>query len=79
MINGAAGVQQLAVSDHFLHSSKTELRHQFANLLSNELKKVHDEFGLATETLSEHRILCRDTDRTRVEMADAHHDATAHD
>ena len=78
MINGATGVQQLTMSDHLLHGSKTKLRHQFANLLSDEFKKVHDEFGLATETLSEHRILCRDADRTGVEMADAHHDATAH-
>ena len=50
-----------------------------AHLFGDELEEVDDELGLAAELLAQLRVLGRDTDRARVEVADAHHDAAAHD
>src|SRR5204863_7855571 len=52
---------------------------QLAHLFGDELEEVDDELRLAGEPLAQLRILRRDTDRTGVEMADPHHDATRHD
>ena len=43
------------------------------------LHEVDDELGLAGELLAEFGVLRGDADRTRVEMADAHHHAARHD
>ena len=45
----------------------------------DELEEVLDELGLAGELLAQLRILRRDADRARVEMADAHHHAARDD
>ena len=50
-----------------------------AHLLRDELEEVHDELGLAGEALPELGVLGGDADRARVEVADAHHHAAAHD
>ena len=50
-----------------------------AHLLGDVLEERHDELGLAAEALAQLGVLRRDTDRARVEMADAHHHAARHD
>ena len=57
---------------------KPERREVLAHLLGDELHEVHDELRLARELLAQLGVLGRDTDRARVEVADAHHDAAAH-
>ena len=42
-------------------------------------KKLTTNSGLPRELLAQLRVLRRDADRARVEVADAHHDAAAHD
>ena len=50
-----------------------------AHLLGDELEEVDDELGLAGEALAQLGVLRGDADRARVEVADAHHHAAAHD
>src|SRR5262249_60646047 len=42
-------------------------------------EEVLDELGFTGELLAQYWVLRRDADRTRVEVADAHHDATRDD
>src|SRR4030095_1953217 len=58
---------------------EAELRHQLAHVLGDELEVVLDELRLAGELLAQRRILRRHTDRARVQVADAHHDAAGDD
>ena len=64
---------------HFVDRAEPELRHQLAHFFGEETEEVLDEFRLARELLAQLRILRRHADRTRIQVADAHHDAAGHD
>ena len=68
--------QLVATADHFIDRAESQLGHQFANFFRDHAEVIHDVFGLAGELLSQHRVLRGHTNRARVEMADAHHDAS---
>ena len=79
VIDRRPGVEGLDVTDHLVHGPEAELRHELPDLLGDELEEVDDELRPPREPAPQLRILCGDTDRTGVEMADAHHDATRDD
>ena len=79
VIDGRLDIQPLHTPDHLAHRSEAELRHVLADFLGDEAEEVLDELRFAGEVLSELGILRRHADRTRVEMADAHHHAARHD
>ncbi len=58
---------------------KPRAAEQLADLLGDVLEEVDDELGPAREPLAQLRVLGGDADRAGVEVADAHHDATADD
>ena len=58
---------------------KPERGQVLAHLLGDVLEEVDDELGLAREALAQLGVLGGDADRARVEVADAHHHAAAHD
>ena len=61
-----------------IRSSKrahAEPAHHLAHLLGDEEEEVDDVLGRALEALAQLRVLRRDADRARVEVAGAHHDA----
>ena len=75
VFDGLAHVQFVAPADHFIDRAESQLGHQFANFFRDHAEVIHDVVGLAGELLSQHRVLRGHTNRARVEMADAHHDA----
>ena len=75
----ALHVEQLDVADRLGDRAEAERGEVLAHLLGDELEEVDDELGLAGELLAQLRVLGRDADRARVEVADAHHDAARHD
>ena len=79
MLDGLARVEHLDVADRLLERAEAERGEVLAHFLGDELHEVHDELGLARELLAQLRVLRRHADRARVEVADAHHDAAAHD
>jgi len=78
MLGGTLGVQRPDLSDHLVDRTEAQLRHQFPDFLRDEQEEVLDELGLAVETLTQQRVLGRDTDRTGVEVTHPHHDAAGH-
>ena len=72
-------IEHLHLPDHVVEFSKSQFGHQLADLLGNEKEKVDDMLGLTGEALAQYGILGGDADRTSVEMALAHHDATCRD
>ena len=75
MVDGLAEVQAIHPPNHLVHRPEAERRHVLADFLRDEAEEVHDVFGLAVEVLPQFRVLRRDADRARIEMADAHHHA----
>ncbi len=78
MLDRLAEVEAIDAADHLVDRAEAELRHQLAHFLGDEAEEVLDELRLAGEALAQLRILRRDADRARVEMADAHHHAARH-
>ncbi len=74
-----AQIDLVHAADHLVDRPESEQRHQLAHFLGDELEVVLDELRLAVVLRPEHRILGRDAHRTRVQVADAHHDAARHD
>ena len=70
---------QSIAPDHLVDGAEAERRHDAAQLLGDEEHVVHDVLGRAREARAEHRVLRRDADGARVEVALAHHDAAARD
>ena len=62
-----------------LDAAEAQGRQVLADLLGDVLEEGLDELGLAGEPGPQLGVLGRDADRTGVEVADAHHDAAAHD
>ena len=58
---------------------KPERGEQLAHLLGDVLEERLDELGLAVEAGAQLGVLRGHADRAGVEVADAHHDAAAHD
>ena len=79
MVDRRAHVEHLRVADRFGDRAEAERRQVLAHLLGDELEEVDDELRLAGEALAQLRVLRRDADRARVEVADAHHHAAADD
>ncbi len=79
MLDQRALVEHLHLPDHLVEGVIAELGHHLAHLFGDEEEVVDDVLGLADEALAQHRVLRRDADRTGVEVAHAHHDATGRD
>ncbi|CAB4728711.1 unannotated protein [freshwater metagenome] len=75
MVDSFHGVDQFDLSDRLVEVSETKFGQEFPHFFGDEFKEVDNEFGFAGETSPQLRILGGDTNWTRVEMADTHHDA----
>src|SRR5882672_2668194 len=75
MLNGAASLNALGVAYHFLKLAKTQLCHQLADFLRDEMHEAHHVCRIAAESGAQGGVLRRDPHRTRVQVTDAHHDA----
>ena len=72
-------VEQVDAADEIVEPRDAELRHDPPRLLGDEEEEVDDVLGLAGELLAQLRILRRDPDRARVQVAGAHHHAAGRD
>jgi hypothetical protein len=68
-----------AAPDHLVERAEAELRHELARFLGDEEEVVDHVLGRAREALAQLRVLRRDANGTRVEVALAHHDAAFDD
>ena len=73
------GLEQLDAAHEVFEPPYAEPRHDLPRLLGHVEEEVDDVLGLAAEALSQHRILGRDADGARVEVAGTHHHAAARD
>ena len=73
VVDRLAHIQTIALADHLVDRTETQLRHQLPNLFRHEEKVVHHMFRLAGEALAQFRILGGDPHRTGIQMAFAHH------
>src|SRR5689334_454628 len=71
--------QQISATDHVVQSLKAELGENLTHLLSDEKEIVHYMLGLTGEPRAQLRVLRRDANRARIEVALAHHDAAFDD
>ena len=78
MLGRLRGVQRADLTDHLVDGAEAQLGHHFPYLFGDEHEEVLDELGLSVEPLTQQRILGGHTDRTGVEVANAHHDAAGH-
>src|SRR5207248_8638877 len=72
VIDRAPDLQAIDAADHFVDRAEAEPGHVLAHFLGDEAEEVDNELRLARELLAQLRILRRDADRARVEVADAH-------
>ena len=79
MAHGAGQVDQLGMADDLVQGTEAQGGEQLPDLLGDVLEEVDDEFGPAREALPQLGVLGGDAHRAGVEVADAHHDAPAHD
>jgi hypothetical protein len=79
VLDGVAHLQHVRAPDHLLERTEAHTGHQLPHLLGEEEEVVDDVLGRTCETLSQLGVLRRDTDGARVQVADAHHDATRRD
>ena len=73
------GFEQIRTTNQVFKFANAHGSHEFAHFFGDKEKEVHDMFGLAGKFLPKHWVLRCHTDRTRIEMAFAHHDAALHD
>ena len=71
-------VEPVHAPDHLVQRTEAEAAHQLAYLLRHEAEEVHHMVRVTGEFLAQLRVLGGDADRTGVEVAHAHHDATEH-
>ena len=79
VIDRVVRLEQIDAPDHVVEPAYAELRHDAAGLLGHEEEEIDDVLGLALETPAQLRILRRDPDGARVEVAGAHHHAAGGD
>ena len=79
MLDGFPRNQFVRAPDHVFEFAETELGHDLAQFHRDEAHEIHDVRGIAGEPLAQFRVLCRDADRTGIQVTHAHHDATQHD
>ena len=79
VVDCARRLEQVGPPDQLVHGAQTEAREDPAHLLGDKVEEVDDVLGRAGEALAQNRVLRGDADRTRVEMAGAHHDAASRD
>ena len=79
VVDAAPHVEEIGPADQVLELAHAELRHQLAHFLGHEEEIVDDMLGLSREFPAQLRILRRDADRARVEVALPHHDAALDD
>ena len=69
-------LKEIGTSHKLIHTADAELAHIFTQLLRNKSHKVNDIFRLSGKTLTKLRILGCNTNRTGIQVADTHHDAS---
>ena len=74
--NGFCFLQQIDTTDQVFVFPDAELCHDLSHFFCDEEKIIDDIFRLAGKFLSQFRVLCRHPDRTGIQMAFAHHDAS---
>ena len=79
VVDRAVHLEQVGAADHLVERAHADRRHQLARLLGDEEEVLDDVVGRPLEALAQLRVLGRDADRTRVQVADAHHDAAHRD
>ncbi len=79
VLDRLVGLEQVDAADQVLEPAHAEPAHDLARLLGDEEEEVDDVLGLALEALAQLRVLRRDADRARVQVAGAHHDAARGD
>ena len=79
MVDRRVHLEQVGASDQVLEPPDPECGHQPADLFSHEDQVVDHVLGAAPEARPQLRVLSRDSDRARVQVADPHHDAAHRD
>ena len=79
VVDRRVGLEQVDAADQVVEPAHAELRHELPHLLGDEEEEVDDVLGRAREALAQLRILRRDADRARVQVAGAHHHAAGRD
>ena len=64
------------MTNQFIQCAHAKFCHIFPKFLCNEFHEIHDIFRLTAEILTKFRILCRNTNRTGIQITYTHHDAT---
>ena len=67
--------QAIGATDHIVYLRKTQLSHNLTCILGHHEQVVGHVLRLARELGSQFRVLCRNADGTRIEMAFSHHNA----
>src|SRR6185436_6786961 len=76
MGNRLGGFEAIGVANHFVYGAEAEFSHDFAQLLRDKSHEIHYVLRGSSEVLAQTRVLCSDADRTGIQVADPHHDAT---
>ena len=75
MVREVAHAKSIDAPHRFAERTEAERCEQLARFLRDEEEVVDDMLGLAREFFPKFRVLRRDANRTRIEVAFAHHDA----
>ena len=67
--------EQVASTHQFVHGPDPDRRHALPQFLCHKAHEVHYIFRLSGKPRPQFRVLCRNADRTGVQVADAHHAA----
>src|SRR5579875_144261 len=79
VVDSVVRLQTFDPTHHLVNRPEAELSHVFAHFLSDKHHQIHDVFGLARKTLSQHGVLSCDPYRAGVEMAHSHHHTSHRD
>ena len=66
-------IQQITSADQFIDCMNSQLCHIFPHFLRHKLHEVYNIFRLAFKAFPQFRILCCNTNRTSIQVADTHH------
>ncbi len=75
----ALRIEHIDAPDHFVDVPEAEARHDLPSLLRHQKQVIDYVLRLTRKFLAQQRILRGDTDRTRIQMTLAHHDAAERD